>query len=600
VAGHLADIGGAKGFHSPINAALAAYIAANGATADADPIKGRIREHVDSAQPGPRTEQDIARYKSDRYLDGIIHWLRDREKSKPSPQPDPNGGKGAAATIQVTAGHLHQAADAGLAAMARAGVAFYQRDKSLVRVCLVKAKNADGENIAVPGVVKVAPAILRRALGQSARWERFNSKGKLIRIDPPKDLVEQIESMVGEWPFPAIAGVIGTPTLRPDGSLLDKKGYDEATGLVLLGAPQMPDIPDRPTKDAACRSLDLLDVLLDGFPFVNPESRAVALSMIMTPVLRAAVPPAVPIHLITKPQPGTGASYLADIASIIATGEHCAAIAVGTDPHETQKQLISAALSGFPIISLDNCRVPLEGDFLCQVTERPLMQLRPFGKLEVVRVPNSFTTFANGNNAVVADDVVRRTISCALDANMENPETRIFSADPLAMARADRGRYVAACLTIARAYFAAGQPERLARLPSYARWSDLVRSALVWLGRADPVSTMAAERSRDPVRQTRADVFEAWARDLGAGRYLTSELIQKAEEWNTDTGAHERPALRAALLAVAANRSATTTIDARRLGIWLSAAENTVALGFKLTVDRGDKQRARYAVQAQC
>jgi putative DNA primase/helicase len=510
-----------------------------------------------------------------------------------------DGGKEppAFATIQITAGDLHQAADYGLGAMMRAGVAFYQRDKSLVRVCLVKAKNADGENIAVPGVTKVTPANLRRALGQSACWKKFNSKGKLIQIDPPKDLVEQIDSMVGEWPFPAITGVISTPTLRPDGSLLDKEGYDEATGLVLLGAPRMPDIPDKPTKDDACRSLKLIDGLLDGFPFVNPESRAVALSMVLTPVLRAACAPAVPMHLITKPQPGTGASYLADIASIIATGEHCAAIAVGSDPHETQKQLISAALSGFQIINLDNCRVPLEGDFLCQVTERPLMQLRPFGKLEVVRVPNGFTTFANGNNAVVADDLVRRTIGSALDANMENPETRTFSADPLGMAKADRGRYVAACLTIGRAYFTAGQPERLARLPSYTRWSDLVRSALVWLGRADPVSTMAAERSRDPVRQTRAAVFDAWVRELGTGRYLTSELIQKAEEWNPHTNAPRRPALRAALLEIAANNFAAPTIDARRLGHWLSAAENTVAVGSKLTVDRGDKQRPRYAMQ---
>jgi choline dehydrogenase-like flavoprotein len=53
-----------------------------------------------------------------------------------------------------------------------AGVPFYQRDKKLVRVCLIKAKNADGENFSVPSIVPVSPLILRRALGQSAHWER--------------------------------------------------------------------------------------------------------------------------------------------------------------------------------------------------------------------------------------------------------------------------------------------------------------------------------------------------------------------------------------------------------------------------------------------
>jgi putative DNA primase/helicase len=58
------------------------------------------------------------------------------------------------------------------------------------------------------------------------------------------------------------------------------------------------------------------------------------------------------------------------------------------------------------------------------------------------------------------------------------------------MVRRDRGRYVAAALTIVRAYIVAGKPDRLRPLPSYEPWSDLVRSSLVWLGRSDPVATM--------------------------------------------------------------------------------------------------------------
>jgi hypothetical protein len=36
--------------------------------------------------------------------------------------------------------------------------------------------------------------------------------------------------------------------------------------------------------------------------------------------------------------------------------------------------------------------------------------------------------FATGNNVAVADDMVRRTIRCALDANMETPRPAPFAA----------------------------------------------------------------------------------------------------------------------------------------------------------------------------
>jgi len=41
---------------------------------------------------------------------------------------------------------------------------------------------------------------------------------------------------------------------------------------------------------------------------------------------------------------------------------------------------------------------------------------------------------------------VRRRIGCRLDANCENLETRVFKRNPLIELRANRGRYVAACL----------------------------------------------------------------------------------------------------------------------------------------------------------
>ena len=83
--------------------------------------------------------------------------------------------------------------------------------------------------------------------------------------------------------------------------------------------------------------------------------------------------------------------------------------------------------------------------------------------------------------------------------------------------RLERGKYIAACLTICRAYIVAGRPGVLPRLASFEAWSDTVRSALVWLGKADPLDTMEDVRADDPERELLGNVLRAWAEDYGVG-----------------------------------------------------------------------------------
>jgi putative DNA primase/helicase len=147
-------------------------------------------------------------------------------------------------------------------------------------------------------------------------------------------VIEQIITMIDEWPFPPLFGVISTPIMRPDGSLLVEEGYDPVTGFVLFNPPPMPPIPKHPCKQDALDALALLNNdLLKEFPFADNESRSVAMSMQWTPVLRSAFG-AVPMHVTTSPEAGTGKSYLQDIASAIAIGERCAVLSVAEDQRE--------------------------------------------------------------------------------------------------------------------------------------------------------------------------------------------------------------------------------------------------------------------------
>ena len=311
--------------------------------------------------------------------------------------------------------------------------------------------------------------------------------------------------------FPRLTGVITTPTLRSDGTLLREPGYDASTGLLLVDPPDLPEIPENPTHDDALEQLDILDELIEEFSFVDEASRSVALSGLTTPILRGGMAVA-PLHAATAPAPGTGKTFWIDLASAIATGEVAAVIAAGRNEEETEKRLSAELVEGQPIISIDNLNGDLRGDFLCQIIERPIIKSRILGQSENRRIENTVTMFGNGNNLRTVADLDRRVVICGLDANVERPELRQFKRNPLDTILGDRGKYVAAPLIIARAYLAAGSPKVCSPIASFDDWSLLVRAPLIWLGREDPVRTMETARSEDPELGALEAVGAAWWR----------------------------------------------------------------------------------------
>ena len=107
-------------------------------------------------------------------------------------------------------------------------------------------------------------------------------------------------------------------------SILSAPGYDPATRLyhAANGAIRLADAVHNPTRAAADDAVTDLSHLLAEFPFVNETSRSVALSGLITPVVRGALTVA-PLHAFRANTAGTGKSYLVDTASAIATGRPC-------------------------------------------------------------------------------------------------------------------------------------------------------------------------------------------------------------------------------------------------------------------------------------
>jgi putative DNA primase/helicase len=356
----------------------------------------------------------------------------------------------------------------------------YQRGGSLVRPILDDADASHGRRTKIAKLVGVTPVYLRNQLDKSATWQKFDRRNKeWYPAGAPKAIAEIILSQVGHWTFQRLAGVITTQTMRPDGSILSQEGYDAATRLLLMSPPPMPAIPYRPTKDDAVAALKLLKELLSEFPFVDDVARAVALSCLITPVVRGAFPHA-PLHAANAPVAGTGKSFLGDIASTISTGRPMPVISVAAGKEdELEKRLVAAVISGQPMVSIDNVNGELRSDLLCQLITQQIVDLRILGKSEQKSVETrGLTCFATGNNLQICSDLTRRSLVSSLDARVERPELREFKQKPTDLVLANRGKYIAACLTIARAYITAGHPGKLSPLASFEGWSDTVRSAL--------------------------------------------------------------------------------------------------------------------------
>ena len=461
--------------------------------------------------------------------------------------------------IKVMPGELDRTTTAAEDRIIATGAEVYQRGGELVRPVVREVPATEGRTVLSAGLAGMNEFAIVDALCPLAEFQKYDARSEdWVRINPPAAVAKTLLSRRGFWKVRQVVGVITTPTMRPDGSLLTAPGYDAATRLHHVGdGMRLDPAVHNPTRADAERALATLNGLLAEFPFVSEVARSVALSALITPAIRGALTVA-PMHAFRANTAGTGKSYLADVASAIATGRPCPVISAAPgDDVETEKRLVGLLVSGVPLLSLDNVNGELGGDLLCQAIERPLVQVRPLGKSDIVEIESRATLFATGNNLRVKGDMVRRTLVCDLDAKEERPELRVFQADPVRAVMDDRGRYVSAALTITRAYVQLGCPDILRPIASFEAWSGIVRSALVWIGCADPAASMEQAREDDPELSDLREVMAAWDRAFGG----LSMTLRAAG------GSCEHPELFDVLTRISRGRNGPDTV---RMGHWFA------------------------------
>jgi len=534
-------------------------------------------------------QRDSQRYEVEKPTDfnDLAGWIRGVERLKE--QIDTALSK--IALIEVRAGDLVQIVRKAEAEMIFGG-GVYQRSGDLVRPVRHDAVAGQAAGLAglPPGALRLCEVTthwLTERFATVATWKRYSETTQTWKaIDPPEQYSKTYLAKTGQWRAPVLTGVVEAPTLRRDGTLLNKPGYDAASGLYVDYAGAPVSVPESPTREDALAALAVLKEPYSEFQFADPAmGLSIALAATLTATVRRSLRTA-PMLAFDAPVMGAGKGLLVKVSALIATGRPAPLLSQGQDEAEAEKRLGSMLLAGVSMINLDNIERPVGGELLCSMLTEPVCNPRILGKSESPEMPCNLTMFATGNNLQFVGDMVRRVLICRIDPGVERPDARRFNRNLNEWIPANRARLLSAALTILRAYIVAGKPKQpIAPYGSFEEWSDWIRSALVWLGETDPCLSRTALEDDDPILSSLHAVLSLWSRDLGPRVYTAAEVCAKADG-----------DLLLALLDVASNRRDQEKLDPKRLGKWLLKHKGRVANGLRIV--KGEDSGKKIALWA--
>jgi len=340
-----------------------------------------------------------------------------------------------------------------------------------------------------PTIEPLSEVALRGRLARIANYYSERTYKKTTFKDPvppPYEIVRDILSL-GSWPFPTIDGSIECPTIRPDGSILADPGYDPLTKLFYVPNVQ---ITKNWSSQSSCQDrrpavVDLIQEMMQDFPFVDQASWANAVGLLITPIIRPAISGKVPLALIDSPQSGTGKSLLQSVIGLVATGHEPAVITAPRDSDEWRKKITATLMNGASVISIDNVTEPLDSSEVAAAITAPVWSDRVLGHSEMVKVPQRATWIANGNNIRLGGDLPRRCYWIRLDAKTSRPWQRdnFLHSDLPEWVLKNRGDLISAVLTLAHEWFTADQPASGSPvIGGFLEWSKVIGGILTYAG----------------------------------------------------------------------------------------------------------------------
>ncbi|QLQ25156.1 MAG: hypothetical protein HZT41_10030 [Dechloromonas sp.] len=433
------------------------------------------------------------------------------------------------AVIRIVAGDLHTIVNAAEQQLALLGHHY----QSGGLIASVETDPVTGD----PAIVLTTGPALTRALSVAVIWEKYDGRTKeWKRCDPPvRHLAILFDSRTFRY-LPPLAGVVRQPYFREaDGVLVTEPGYDPISQRFgVFDSRQY--VLGEPTIEAARQALAMLEELLVEFHFVAPTDKAAALAAIFTAVVRVSLPLAPAFH-VRAPVFGSGKTYLCELIGAFAGPGGNAKVSYPTTSEEATKVVLALLLTSPAVIEFDD----MDTDWIPhgvikrmlttdQITDRIL------GVSKTATVSTRALFLGSGNNVGPVRDLLRRVLTIHVDPRCATPATMSYSGNPVDKVRQNRGAYVAAVLTIIRAWQAAGSPRaEIDNIVSYGgAWSDYCRFPLMWLGLPDPATSLLTQVRQDPDGDALLGLMTTWYRAFGSKPTTVRNAVERAVTVDTD------------------------------------------------------------------
>jgi putative DNA primase/helicase len=390
----------------------------------------------------------------------------------------------------------------------------------------------------------VTPSVLGRFA--TDRIDFFKQRGNQ-RTTPAERLFKNMLSGPTVL-LPELRGAISIPVFGPNGTLQDTPGYLEDTKLYYAPPKDFEVMcPDPAVREEAREYL--LSEILSDFPFDGPASRAHAVGALLLPFVRSMIEGPTPLHLISKPKAGTGATLLAEVLAYPGAGMPRVITLSGTED-ELRRTLFSGLRDGPGAMLLDNV-TKLEGASLASVLTQTTMTDRVVGSSRVATAPNRSLWLATSNNPTMSDEIARRTVRIHLDAKTEHPELRNGFRTPdlrrwIVNYRRDLVWYA---LSLVQAWITSGRPAGTNVLGRFEDWAKVIGGILDVAGIPGFLGNFGQFRCKGDLEYLDMLAFvEAWARDSQKSEVHVQELLPLAGSLNLGSGTEHSRLVRLGLL----------------------------------------------------
>jgi hypothetical protein len=418
----------------------------------------------------------------------------------------------------------------------------YVTDGRVVHVQTVSGSavaGAVGEDAPLPMASAVlTPAGLARLLAEHTTTVRTrqgrDGRTYTEEYTPPAGVLAAALAST-HWPdLPPLYRIVGAPVLRPrTGTLLQRPGYDEETGLYLAARVSLPPIPARPSaaQVAAARAF-ILDVFLHDFPWVGDADRANYLALLVTPILRPYIRCLAPFGIVTATMPASGKTILTAGVGML-YGQR---VLTWTDSDDELRKAVTAVLVD-PVgaVVFDNLTegATISSAVLARLITEQTWADRRLGTNTTATLPNDRLWLATGNNLAVGGDMATRTVLVALDPNTPRPEERtgfaITNLDTWILDPANQAEVLRHLLILVLDWTAAGAPRATGTvMRQFTAWAEAVGGFLAHHDVPGLLGNAATVRDVDEDAATWGAFLRTWTEQYPAGRWLSAAELRQA------------------------------------------------------------------------